>query len=116
MRYVAKPQVVEAIRYGHTETGEWYPGAAVDVACFIAGIDFTDFTDPVIDDYVREWAVNPPNWPTILIEAGENGCQGWVPVPVGHWIVRKAGDRSDHWPVADEHFRQKYARLVDGEA
>jgi len=40
--------------------------------------------------------------------AGVGGAQGWVPVPVGHWIVRKPGDFSDHWPVDPDYFAAKY--------
>jgi len=41
--------------------------------------------------------------------AGKDGAQGWVPVPVGHWIVRNPNDTTDYWPVEDEFFRGKYA-------
>lgn len=40
--------------------------------------------------------------------AGMNGAQGWVPVPVGHWIVRSPGVLNDHWPVDPEYFSAKY--------
>lgn len=40
--------------------------------------------------------------------AGVDGAQGWVDVPVGHWIVCQPGDKSDMWPVADAFFISKY--------
>jgi hypothetical protein len=44
----------------------------------------------------------------IELFAGADGAQEFVPVPVGHWIVRSIGDYSDHWPVEDDYFRRKY--------
>lgn len=44
----------------------------------------------------------------ILLLAGKDGAQEWVPVPVGHWIVRQPGDLTDHWPVAPDYFGAKY--------
>lgn len=42
------------------------------------------------------------------VMAGANGAQGWVPVPVGHWIVGNPGDWSDLWPVDPDYFEKKY--------
>lgn len=42
------------------------------------------------------------------ILAGANGVQGFVPVPIGHWVVRVAGDDSDYWPVEHTYFTEKY--------
>jgi hypothetical protein len=42
------------------------------------------------------------------LRAGANGAQGWVPVPIGHWIVRNPGDLTDHWPVEPDYFARKY--------
>ena len=36
------------------------------------------------------------------------GVIGWVPVPVGHWIVHKPGDLTDLWPVDPDIFASKY--------
>ena len=44
----------------------------------------------------------------VLLEAGADGAQGWVPVPLGHWVVRKPGDDSDYWPVDPDYFDGKY--------
>jgi hypothetical protein len=44
----------------------------------------------------------------LLLLAGKDGAQKWVPVPVGHWIVRQPGDLSDHWPVDPGYFAAKY--------
>lgn len=42
------------------------------------------------------------------LRAGKDGVQGWVPVPVGHWVVRNPGDASDLWPVEEKYFDSKY--------
>ena len=49
--------------------------------------------------------------------AGKDGAQGWVIVPVGHWIVHKPGDLSDVWPVDPDYFASKYrpARTTEGD-
>ena len=44
---------------------------------------------------------------------GADGAQGYVPVPVGHWVVRSVGDNTDHWPVADSCFRNRYRQADD---
>ena len=44
----------------------------------------------------------------LLLFAGQDGAQKWVPVPVGHWIVRKPGDPTDYWPVDPDYFAEKY--------
>lgn len=43
----------------------------------------------------------------LRIKAGKDGAQGYVPVPVGHWIVRRAGSLSNHWPVDPDYFASK---------
>lgn len=48
----------------------------------------------------------------LLLQAGKDGAQGWVPVPVGHWIVRKPGDLTDHWPVDPDYFAAKYESVA----
>lgn len=47
-------------------------------------------------------------WGAMLLLAGKDGAQGWVPVPVGHWIVRQPGDPSHYWPVDPDYFNAKY--------
>ena len=44
----------------------------------------------------------------LLLLAGQDGAQGWVPVPVGHWLVRRPGDETDMWPVDPDYFASKY--------
>lgn len=62
------------------------------------------------DEQIRLHGVN-----AIQLLAGQDGAQDWVPVPVGHWIVRKPGDPSDYWPVDPEHFASKYEPVPSGE-
>ncbi len=45
---------------------------------------------------------------TLQLLAGKDGAQGWVPVPVGHWLVNAPGDKSDVWPVDPDYFAAKY--------
>lgn len=104
MKYRSKPSVIEAIQYGP----EWEPGLVQRVAEFIAGHPLAN--DGEIVDYVRpDGAWDPPDGDvTIRIQAGADGAQGWVTVPLGHWIVRSVGDRTDHWPVEPSYFEAKY--------
>lgn len=44
----------------------------------------------------------------LMLAAGKDSAQGWVPVPVGHWIVCNPGDHSDLWPVDPDYFAAKY--------
>ena len=44
----------------------------------------------------------------LLLLAGTDGAQEWVPVPVGHWVVHPPGDTSDVWPVDHGYFAAKY--------
>lgn len=83
-RYVSRPQVVEAIQWDGllarlTECADWAPGK------------------------VRNDGQNG-----IELLAGKDGAQEWVPVPVGHWLVRQPGDLSDIWPVEEHYFEAKY--------
>ena len=102
MKYRSKPSEIEAIQYGP----EFRPGSVEEVASFIAGrpvdgAEVIDFVQPT-----RLW--DPPEEATILIQAGKDGAQGWVPVPLGHWAVRQSGDLTDHWPVDPAYFAGKY--------
>lgn len=42
----------------------------------------------------------------LTLLAGKDGAQGWVDVPVGHWIVCNPGDDTDFWPVENEYFNR----------
>lgn len=59
-----------------------------------------------------EWASGKvaltPNRPDLMLLAGKEGAQEWVPVPVGHWLVHLPGDLSDVWPVDPGYFAAKY--------
>lgn len=44
----------------------------------------------------------------LMLLAGVDGAQEWVPVPVGHWLVNQPGDKSDIWPVEAGYFEGKY--------
>lgn len=82
MRYVSKPQMVEAVQW----TGDQVP---------IIGSVFFGVARFDADGNLE-------------LVAGKDGAQGWVPVPVGHWLVRNPGDPSDNWPVAPDYFAGKY--------
>lgn len=44
------------------------------------------------------------DWDLELL-AGVHGAQGWVPVPIGHWIFGAPGD---FWPVANDYVTEHY--------
>lgn len=44
------------------------------------------------------------DWDLELL-AGVHGAQGWVPVPIGHWIFGAPGD---FWPVAHDYVVEHY--------
>lgn len=41
----------------------------------------------------------------------KDGVMGEHVVPVGHWLVCQAGDKSDIWPVGADYFAEKYVAL-----
>ena len=86
MRYRSKPQEVEAV--------QWL-GDNADEVGRIAPYKFA--TTERGDGVVTGW-----------LKAGQDGAQDHVPVPVGHWVVRKPGDVTDLWPVAPDYFAAKY--------
>lgn len=99
--YRSKPSEIEAVQYGP----EFRPGLVQEVAEFISGKKLDRPAELV--DYVQPTATWNEDY-TILIKAGKDGAQGWVPVPVGYWIVRQPGDLTDHWPVDPDYFDKKY--------
>ncbi|MFN2347140.1 MAG: hypothetical protein ABR616_15685 [Dermatophilaceae bacterium] len=88
MRYRSKPSEVEAI--------QWTGDNLEEIEAF--GVKFK---------YTVMW-IHP-----LRIRAGKEGAQGYVDVPVGHWVVRQPGDLTDHWPVEDAYFAAKYERLPE---
>lgn len=85
MRYRSKPSEVEAIQW--------------------TGDNFDE-----IEKFCPEGIVVPgmscPE--SAKMYAGKNGIQGCVLLPINHWIVRAAGDLTDHWPVSEIYFAKKY--------
>lgn len=81
--YQSKPTQVEAV--------QWCGGNVEDVVRFGGG----------------KVTVGARSNECILLE-GKDGAQGWVPVPVRHWIVRPPGDLSDMWTVDPAYFAAKY--------
>ena len=86
MLYRSKPQEVEAV--------QWL-GDNADEVGRIAPYKFA--TEEDRDGVTFGW-----------LKAGTNRAQGHVPVPVGHWVVRKPGDVTDLWPVDPDYFAAKY--------
>ena len=83
MLYRSKPSTIEAV--------QWKGDNAAEVGR-IAPYKFS--TD---DETGEAW-----------LKAGKNGAQGFVPIPIGHWVVRNPGDVSDLWPVDPDYFAAKY--------
>lgn len=86
MRYISRPQKVEAV--------QWKGDNLEDIEEF--GVTFR---------YSAEWDT------ALYIVAGKDGAQKYVPVPVGHYIVRSLGDYSHYWPVDPDYFSKKYISL-----
>jgi hypothetical protein len=84
VRFRSKPQFVEAVQYDGTLD-------AIKAARRM-GAKFVSYGQPAS--------------PGALL-AGKDGAQGWVDVPVGHWIVTD-GSGNDFWPVEHEYFTAKY--------
>lgn len=81
--YRSKPTEIEAV--------QWTGDNLEEIEAF--GVKFR---------YSVEWE-HP-----LKILAGKDGAQGYVPVPIDHWVVRQPGDLSDHWPVEPPYFAKKY--------
>lgn len=102
MRYRSKPSEIEAVQW----TGGF--DSANECLRFVGqshgpqGIDYGFMVNGAS-------APDPEAW----LLAGKNGAQGWVAVPVGHWIVRQPGDLTDHWPVDPEYFASKYEPVYE---
>lgn len=90
MLYTSKPQQVEAVQW---------TGDNEDEVGRIAPYKFA----------TKGWGEEVRG----MLKAGAGGAQGWVDVPVGHWVVRKPGDVTDLWPVDPEYFANKYF-VADG--
>lgn len=86
MRYRSKPSEVDAVQWTGTNLKE--------VQAFAPGVVRQEFTGDGV------WHLE--------MRAGADGAQGWVEVPVGHWLVRQPDDLTDHWPVEDSYFQRKY--------
>jgi hypothetical protein len=93
MRYRSKPQEVEAV--------QWLGDNADEVGC-IAPYKFATESHGA---GLRG-----------LLKAGQDGAQGWVKVPIGHYVVRRPGDVTDLWPVAPDYFEDKYEAVTSGMA
>lgn len=98
--YISRPQHVEAIQW----TGD--NGREIIRAI---GEDRVSVTQNYPNDGYDAY------YYTLKLQAGVDGCQGWVDVPVGHWLVHPPDDLSDVWPVEDTYFRAKYREAVDGD-
>lgn len=90
--YVSKPQKVQAV--------QWKGNNGASCVAFAPG-------------KVRSAAPEEPEPDGLMLLAGKDGSQGWVPVPVGHWLVCQPGDLSDVWPVEDDYFQSKYEPAHD---
>jgi hypothetical protein len=88
--YESKPSRIEAVQW----TGKNF----TELMAF-APVDYED------DDHD----------PACYLSAGKDGAQDYVPVPVGHWIVRAEGDDSDYWPVDADYFAAKYQEAGEAE-
>jgi hypothetical protein len=73
----------------------------------IEAVQWTGDNIKEIADFGVAFRSRNPEW-ALEILAGKDGAQDFVPVPVGHWVVRAVGDLTDHWPVDPDYFANKY--------
>ncbi len=92
MRYRSKPSEIEAVQW----TGDNLKELEFFGVKFRYGPEAPALADP------------------LKIKAGKDGAQGYVAVPVGHWVVRSPGDLTDHWPVDPDYFAAKYEPVEVG--
>lgn len=97
-RYRSRPSEIEAVQWKGENWEEVHAFCSVDEEVRTASTMVRLNEDEV-------YAGHP-----LQLLAGKDGAQGWVPVPVGHWIVRNPGDLTDHWPVDPDYFAAKYER------
>lgn len=83
--YKSRPQYVEAIQHTGEVTNPW-----------------------ALDEFAPGKVRIDPETGSLMLLAGKDGAQDWVPVPVGHWLVNQPGDKSDIWPVDPDYFAAKY--------
>ena len=87
-RFRTKPSEIEAVK--------WTGGNLSEIEAF--GVELR---------YAARW--DEP----LKIKAGKDGESGFVPLPLGHWVARNAGDLSDHWPLNPEQLQRKYEAVAE---
>jgi hypothetical protein len=65
-----------------------------------------DFT--ALEEFAPGKVTIDPATGLLMLLAGKDGAQDWVPVPLGHWLVHQPDDLSDIWPVDPDYFAAKY--------
>lgn len=94
-RFRSVPQTVVAIRWdGEDDT--------------LAALD-----EMLPTGWYQRIVTGPDNDLVLYVNAGVNGAQGLVPVPIGHWIVTNEDAVADYWPVAHDYFIEKYALVEE---
>jgi hypothetical protein len=96
--YKSKPQTVEAMQW----TGE----NKEEVLEFLMEKGMQD------QNLLSTYRTGYPGG--LFLLAGKDGAQGWVPVPVGHWLVHLQEDKTDIWPVDPDYFAAKYDPIFWG--
>lgn len=102
MLFRSRPQVVEAIQW--TDTTHVH-----DIRVWASDPAFSLHESKVRYRAAGFDVIGEP--PLLEVKAGVDGVQGWVPVPLGHFLVRRPGDWSDIWPVEENYFKSKYEEL-----
>lgn len=101
MLYRSKPTEIEAVQW----TGDNFTEVEAAVGDKVRPpLDTTNMAPDEVE------AID--NAEDLLLNAGKDGAQKWVPVPAGHWIVHQPDDLSDVWPVEDAYFKAKYEPAV----
>jgi hypothetical protein len=74
----------------------------------VEAVQWTGENQTELDTFAPGKTGSNPMTGEMSLLAGVQGAQGWVDVPVGHWIVRNPGEHIDYWPVDPDYFTLKY--------
>ena len=87
MRYIKKPDIIDAVRYGDHETGEWDDGALARMVAFY--LDLPEGQEPTPEQIeatvVRQGTWNPPEQADMYL-----GDRDYDYVRLGDWMARDA--------------------------
>lgn len=87
-QYASNPSIIEAVQW--------------------TGDNFKEMKEFAPDKVVLDYEGDDETPTKLMLHAGKDGSQEWVPVPVNHWLVHQPDDLTDIWPVDPDYFAAKY--------